>query len=179
MTEESKAAESRALIEMALGDLEREMNATERVLKRVPEDRLDWRPHEKSWTLGELASHVASLLSWAKRAIEEEEYDMAGPGSAGVETPDSADGILDTFYGLKSDVVNALGSTDDATMLEPWTLRHGDQELFTLPRAAVLRTWSLSHMIHHRGQLTVYLRLLDVAVPPTYGPTADEKLGMG
>lgn len=179
MTEGPETAKGRALIEMALGDLEREMNATERVLKRVPEDRLDWKPHEKSWSLGELASHVANLLSWAKMAIEEEEYDMAGSGSTGGEPPDSVDRILDTFYGLKSDVVNALGSTDDATMLEPWTLRHGDQELFTLPKAAVLRTWSLSHMIHHRGQLTVYLRLLDIAVPPTYGPTADENLGLG
>ncbi|MDX1568414.1 MAG: DinB family protein [Longimicrobiales bacterium] len=175
---DATSADSRALIEMALGDLEREMNATERVLKRVPEDELDWRPHERSWTLGELAAHVANLLSWAKRAIEDDEYDMAAPGSVGGKRPESTDEILDTFYGLKADVVKALGDTDDATMSEPWTLRQGDRELFTLPKAAVLRTWSLSHMIHHRGQLTVYLRLLDVAVPPTYGPTADEKLGL-
>lgn len=176
---DAAAKESRALVEMALGDLEREMNATERVLKRVPDDKLDWRPHEKSWTLGELASHVANLLNWAKMAIEGDEYDMAGPGSMGGEPPETADEILDTFYGLKADVVKALGESDDAAMSEAWTLRHGDQELFTLPKAAVLRTWSLSHMIHHRGQLTVYLRLLDVAVPPTYGPTADEDLGLG
>ncbi|MFP3947771.1 MAG: DinB family protein [Longimicrobiales bacterium] len=176
---DAATAESRALIEMALGDLEREMNATERVLKRVPDDRLDWRPHEKSWTLGELASHVANLLNWAKMAIEGDEYDMAGPGFPGGQSPESSEEILETFYGLKSDVVNALGAADDATMSKPWTLRHGDRELFTLPRAAVLRTWSLSHMIHHRGQLTVYLRLLDVAVPPTYGPTADENPGPG
>jgi len=175
MTEAAKA-ESRAMIEMALGDLEREMNATERVLKRIPDDRLDWRPHDKSWTLAELASHVANLLNWAKMAIEGEGYDMAGPGSTSGESPETADEILETFYGLKADVVDALGQTDDATMMKPWTLRHGEQELFTLPKAAVLRTWSLSHMIHHRGQLTVYLRLLEVAVPPTYGPTADEEV---
>lgn len=173
MTDAAKA-EGRAMIEAALGDLEREMNATERVLNRIPDDKLDWRPHEKSWTLGELASHVANLLDWARMAIEEEGYDMAS-GSRN-EPPESAEQILESFYGLKADVVNALGSTDDATMLKPWTLRHGEQEIFTLPKAAVLRTWSVSHMIHHRGQLTVYLRLLDIAVPPTYGPTADEEV---
>lgn len=171
----SEEQQTRSLIEVALGDLEREMNATERVLKRVPSDRLDWKPHEKSWSLGELASHVANLLDWAKRAVEDEEYDMADSGSGGGEPPQETDEILDTFYGLKADVVDALGSTDDDAMMKPWTLRHGERDIFTLPKAAVLRTWSLSHMIHHRGQLTVYLRLLDIPVPPTYGPTADEK----
>jgi len=165
----------RSLIDVALGDLKREMNATERVLKRVPSDRLDWRPHEKSFTLGELAAHVANLLDWAKRAIQDEGYDMADSDSSHREAPRDTDEILDTFYGLKADVVDALGSTDDDAMSEPWTLSHGEREIFTLPKVAVLRTWSLSHMIHHRGQLTVYLRLLDVPVPPTYGPTADEK----
>lgn len=171
MSDEQK---TRSLIEVALGDLEREMNATERVLKRVPTESLNWRPHEKSWTLGELAAHVANLLNWAKMAIEEEGYDMAASGSSG-GPPEDAEEILDSFYGLKADVVDALGSTNDEAMLRPWTLRHGEREIFTLSKAAVLRTWSLSHMIHHRGQLTVYLRLLDIPVPPTYGPTADEK----
>lgn len=170
--------QTRSLVEVALGDLERELNATERVLKRVPSDRLDWKPHERSFSLGELAAHVANLLDWARRAVEDEEYDMADSGSGDREPPRDADEVLDTFYGLKADVVDALGSTSDDAMMEPWTLRHGDRELFTLPKAAVFRTWSLSHMIHHRGQLTVYLRLLDIPVPPTYGPTADEELGL-
>lgn len=166
---------TRSLIDVALGDLERELNATERVLQRVPTESLDWRPHEKSWTLGELAAHVANLLNWAKMAIEEEGYDMAASSSEEREPPRDAEEILETFYGLEANVVDALGDTSDEAMMKPWTLRHGDKELFTLPKASVLRTWSLSHMIHHRGQLTVYLRLLDVPVPPTYGPTADEK----
>lgn len=162
---------------VALGDLSRELDVTRPVLERIPDDRLDWRPHEKSFSVGELGAHVAHVLTWARDAVLEDGFDMAESSGRG-EAPGSAEEILETFDSLRSEAEDALAGADDATLLDPWTLRNGEQEIFTLPKAAVVRTWALSHLIHHRGQLTVYLRLLDIPVPPTYGPTADEDVEM-
>ena len=167
--------ESRPLLRtLALGDLDRELDTTRRVLERLPDDRLEWKPHEKSFSLGELGAHVANLLRWARDAVTQDGYDLASGG--GWEAPDSAAEILETFDGLRAEVEEALAGAADGTLLDPWTLRNGETEYFTMPKAAVIRTWALSHLIHHRGQLTVYLRLLDESVPPTYGPTADERM---
>lgn len=160
----------------ALGDLERELATTRRVLDRVPDAHLDWRPHEKSMTLGGLATHIANLLSWQQAILHAEEYDFATAPPPRRSLP-SRDEVLALFDENAEALKGGLAESDDARLRERWTLRHGEHVIVEAPRAAVLRSTILSHIIHHRGQLTVYLRLLDVPVPPVYGPTADERGG--
>jgi uncharacterized damage-inducible protein DinB len=164
------------LSESLLSELNEESKGTRRTLERVPEDRLDWRPHPRSMTLGELATHLANVASWTPVTVNRESFDMEPPG----ETPPRQDAlesrraILELFEGNLSEARAALSAASDEDLLRPWTLLKGGQTLLTMPRLAVLRTFILNHSIHHRAQLGVYLRLLDVAVPPIYGQSADE-----
>ncbi len=161
------------LLDALLPDVDREMGATRRLLERVPADRLGWRPHEKSMSLGQLAAHLAGIPRWGTLALQTSEYDMAEePAPA---APSSPEAILAIFDGhaqaMRGHLAHAEG---DGPLLARWTLRKDGQEVFSLPRVGALRTLVMNHLIHHRGQLTVYLRLLDVPLPPIYGPTADE-----
>lgn len=162
------------LLDALLPDVDREMGATRRLLERVPADRLDWRPHEKSMSLGQLAAHLAGIPRWGALALQTSEYDMAEEPAVPV-APDSPEAILALFDGhvqaMRGHLAQAGG---DGPLLARWTLRKDGQEVFSLPRVGALRTLVMNHLIHHRGQLTVYLRLLGVPLPPTYGPTADE-----
>ena len=159
-----------------LGELEHEAANTRRALERVPSDRLGWRPHEKSFTLGELASHIARILSWLPTTVRETSFDLASPeGQAPFEVPESTDGILELFDEHLAAARSALGELDDAALGETWTLRSGDDAIFSMPRGAVLRAMIFNHLIHHRGQLTVYLRMVGAKVPALYGPSADEE----
>jgi len=161
-----------AIIETLLQELEQEAQTTRRVLERVPDASLGWKPHEKSMSLGQLALHIATVPG----AVAEM---AAGPG---LDMPPafvqpSAQTSAELLPALEQSLVKAraaLGGIDDRRALEPWTLERGDQVLMTMPRAAVLRTIMLNHWYHHRGQLSVYLRELDVPVPSIYGPSADE-----
>ena len=162
--------------EMVLGDLQHEIDTTRRMLERVPEEHFSWKPHEKSWSLGALALHLANLLYWQTTMLQHDEFDLAaapGPSSP----PESQKELLQRFDTNASVLKGALNETDEAALGRTWTLRRGDDVLFSRPKAAVLRTIGISHMIHHRGQLSVYLRMLDVPVPSSYGPTADEAGG--
>lgn len=161
---------------LAFGDVEQELAQTRRLLERLPPDRLDFRPHEKSWSLGELAAHVANLLFWQTGILEDDEFDLES-GTGGRDAPDTLEGILDDFDRNAARLRDALAATDERALGEPWTLRSGEHVIFTRPRAVVFRNAGVSHMIHHRGQLVVYLRLLDEPVPGLYGPSADEKEG--
>lgn len=165
---------SPALKQVAFGDLEHELTTTRRVLERVPDERLSWKPHEKSWTFGKLALHLANLLFWQISILRHDEFDLASLPASSQAKPASRDQILQTFDRNAVELREALDEAGDAALMEPWTLRRGDQIIFTQPRAAVLRGMGISHLVHHRGQLGVYLRLLDVPVPATYGPSADE-----
>jgi uncharacterized damage-inducible protein DinB len=158
-----------------LAELDRESFATRRLLERVPTDKLEWRPHPKSMTLRDLAWHVATLPSRIARIVASGAYDLANarPTPAAAETTDFA-AELHRSIGEAKEI---LGSLDDKTMLETFTLSRGDVVVFSMPRAAGVRTVMLNHTYHHRGQLTVYLRLLDVPLPATYGSSADEKPG--
>lgn len=162
-----------SLKQAALGDLDAELSFTRRVLERLPAEHLGWRPHEKSWTLGELAHHLANLLTWQSAIVAHDGFDLDRAPAPGAP-PESRQALLDAFDRGAAAFRAALDAMDEAALARPWTLRRGDFELFTLPRATVLRMMGLSHMAHHRGQLTVYLRLLDVPVPALYGPSADE-----
>lgn len=161
-------------LQLAIGDLEQELSQTRRILERVPEEHLDWRPHEKSWTLGELAQHIVNLPFWQTRIVEADEFDLATspPPSAG---PRSREELLERFDRSATALRDAVARLDEQALGARWTLRQGDRVLIALPRAAVLRGMGISHLIHHRGQLTVYLRLLDTPVPGLYGPSADER----
>jgi uncharacterized damage-inducible protein DinB len=146
------------------------------VLERVPEAELGWKPHDKSMTLGQLAAHVARLPWWLTMTMEAAFHDVA-PGSKGatLETASSSGALLDEFDAHVKRGRAVLAKATDAEMLAPWTLKFNGQEIFTMPRTTVVRSFVLNHLIHHRGQLSVYLRLRDIPVPPIYGPTADEQ----
>ena len=164
------------MIDALLPEFDHEMANTRKVLERVPEDRLDWRPHPKSWTLGALATHLATLPSWTVETFNRTELDIMPGGKAPApQAPaQSRQELLDKFDGHVAAARSALSAATDAAMFQPWSLLSNGKAVMTLPRAAVLRSFILSHSIHHRAQLGVYLRLNDIPVPAIYGPSADE-----
>ena len=161
-----------ALIDGLLKELEEEAIATRRVLERVPNNQLAWRPHQKARTLGELALHVATVPGGVAELVA-----SPSPAQAPEFTDPSPRNASDLIPALEESITKAkaaLARLDDAAVLETWRLMQGDRELFAVPRIAMLRSVMLNHWYHHRGQLTVYLRALDVPVPSIYGPSADE-----
>ena len=161
-----------------LPEFDREMATTRMMLERVPEARAQWTPHVNSWTLGKLASHIGNLPKLGLITMESDELDVSPTtGSSDASTPpfDSTASLLRTFDDNVRRARAAIESASDSDMMEPWTLRKAGKTIWTLPRAAVLRSFILSHMIHHRGQLSVYLRLNDVPVPAVYGPSVDSR----
>ena len=166
-----------SISKMILPEFENEMANTRKTLERVPDDKLDWKPHEKSMTLGGLATHLSHIPSWTKNTFEADELDLAPPAGSGpprMEQVKSAAAALEAFDENVASARTALENAADETWQGQWTLRLGDKKIFTLPRTAVMRGFVMNHMIHHRAQLGVYLRLLDVPVPSIYGPSADE-----
>ncbi len=161
------------LADALLPEFDREMSTSRRVLERVPEDHLTWKPHPKSMSLGELSTHVANLPKWASLITVQSEFDVSGSDSPRAVT--SRAELLQRFDSAIAEARASLVGRTNAELLGPWTLKHAGHEVFTMPKAAALRGFFLNHLIHHRGQLTVYLRLRDVPVPPIYGPTADER----
>jgi uncharacterized damage-inducible protein DinB len=161
--------------ESLLPDFDQEMAATRKVLERVPDASLSWRPHEKSFSLAGLATHIASIPHWGEAILERDAYDLAGTGSPKPEQPTLAD-VLRVFDSHVAAVRRRLIECSDGELNAPWELRNGAQMLMVMPRLTAFRRFLLHHIIHHRGQLTVYLRLQNVALPPVYGPTADERM---
>ena len=160
------------MIDGLLAELEQEAETTRRVLERIPQAHLSWRPHPKSMSLGQLALHVAtvpgSIAELAALDTIPEPPSFVQPEAA------SAAELVPTLQESVARARSALGGFDDARMGETWRLQSGGQEILAMPRAAVVRTIMLNHWYHHRGQLLVYLRLLNQSVPSVYGPTADE-----
>jgi len=164
---------SLGLLDQCLSEFDREIGVTRRVLARVPGDRLSWGPHPRSMTLGRLATHIASLPGWLPQILNETTFDLASlPAMALVD--ETLVAILARFDTGVADARRALRESTDARLADTWTLLKDGEVILTLPRIVALRTEGLYHLTHHRGQLTVYLRLLDIPVPPIYGPTADE-----
>jgi uncharacterized damage-inducible protein DinB len=159
-----------------LTEFEHEGKTTRRVLERVPDGKFDWAPHARSMTLGKLAGHVAGIPGMGVIVLSETERDIAAPGAAASRPAPPADAAQvvqrwdENFAKLRA----LLGETRDEAMQEVFVLRAGENVIFRLPRANAVRALVLSHLIHHRGQLSVYLRMLDVPVPSIYGPSADE-----
>jgi uncharacterized damage-inducible protein DinB len=166
-----------SLAQTLLPEFDNEMKTTRRLLERVPEEKMGWQPHEKSMTLGRLASHLAELASLGATVLTTEFRDIAPAcGSPGKRLDSrSRQEVLDVFDANVTKSRAALAEAEDAAFAQTWTLRAGDHVIFSLPRAGAIRTMLLSHVIHHRGQLSVYLRLTDTPVPSIYGPSADEQ----
>ena len=162
-----------AAVRMALVDLDTEIATSRRILELVPEEHLTWRPHEKSMTLGGLAQHIANLLYWAAGIASLPDYDVAG--MTRLPQPQSRAEILELFERQLEGLKAAVAELDEAKLNEMWTLRYGEQVIFSMPRVAALRVSGINHFVHHRGQLTVYFRLLGAKVPGLYGPSADEQ----
>jgi uncharacterized damage-inducible protein DinB len=160
------------IVEGLLPEFDREMSVARTVLTRVPDDQLGWKPHVKSFSLGELATHVANLPAWGTMTIAQSELDLTGSPRT-VALPSRA-AILAAFDANVTAVRTALVDKTDAELLAPWTLKRNGKPVFSMPKMAVFRAWTLNHVIHHRAQLCVYLRLLDQPVPSVYGPSADE-----
>jgi len=158
-----------------LPEFDQEMTSTRKVLERVPEDRLSWRPHPKSWTLAELATHVAGIGAWTAPTLQLSELDLASPSAPPKPKPvASRTELLALFDGMLPAARAALAAADAPTFSMPWSLRAGEQVFFTMTRGTVLRTFVMNHLVHHRGQLEVYLRMNDVPLPAIYGPSGDE-----
>jgi len=164
-----------SIAESFLWEFDNEMNITRSVLERVPEQDAAWQPHPKSSTLGFLAAHIANLPRWASGTVEHDQVDVSLPSSEGFRQPpfDSTSALLERFDRNVEAARKAVSGADDAHLAGPWTLRVGDKILFSMPRSSVLRSFVVSHIVHHRGQLSVYLRLRDVPLPRIYGPSAD------
>ena len=159
-----------------LPEFDMEMDNTRRTLDRIADDKFSWQPHAKSGTLGWLAAHIATIPHWAKVTMEQESLDLAAPGHSNSSPPPTdRKGVLELFEKSRAEARAAMAGGDDAAYAKPWALFVGEQELFREPRASVLRRMVFNHIIHHRGQLTVYLRLLNIPVPGLYGPSADEQ----
>ena len=161
-----------------LSEFDMEMDNTRRTLERVPDEKFSWKPHEKSGTLAWIATHIATIPHWAKMTMEQDSLDLApaGGGPAFVPPkPANRKELLEVFDKNRTQARDALAAANDAAYAKSWALLMGERELFREPRSAVLRRMVFNHIIHHRGQLTVYLRLLNVPVPALYGPSADEQ----
>jgi uncharacterized damage-inducible protein DinB len=163
-----------AIKEALLPEFDHEMGTTRRLLERLPESELSWKPHAKSMSLGGLATHLTQIPQWVGTIVNESYFDLATPGVGPAPELKTRSDILSTFDKHVAQARAQMAGKSDPELMMPWSLKQGDKELFTLPRIAALRSFLLNHSIHHRGQLSVYLRLKDVPVPSIYGPSADE-----
>jgi uncharacterized damage-inducible protein DinB len=156
-----------------LAEFDHEVAVTRRVLRSVPDDRLSWKPHERSRSIGQLAAHMIEIAGWTPHILDVPLFDLELAPMPAPE-PVSMTSLLARF---DEDVVRARGLLDrtDGELAVVWSLVRGGTELFSMPRSAAFRTFVVAHLVHHRGQLSVYLRLNDIAVPPIYGPTADSE----
>ena len=162
-----------ALVDMLLPEFDHEMATTRRLLERVPDDRLSWTPHAKSFTLGQLAQHVATIPMWGTMTLTSNELDLAG----GFTNPpaESRAALVKLFDENAGKARSELTGKTDAELMAPWTLKRGADTIFSMPKASVWRSFVMNHLVHHRAQLSVYLRMQDVPLPAMYGPTADEQ----
>lgn len=159
-----------------LPEYDHEMANTRKTLERIADDKFDWKPHAKSFSLGALATHLSNIPSWAVLALEKDSFDMAPPGAPlpRTEQAKSRREVLETFDKNVAAARAAIAAASDTTFLQNWSLLSGGKRVLTLPKVAVVRSFVMNHTIHHRAQLGVYLRLNDIPVPAVYGPSADE-----
>lgn len=165
-----------SLSQSLLPEFDHEMASTRKVLERIPNDKLNWKAHEKSNTIGWVGAHLANIPYWAVMALTKSELDIAPVGGEPFRTPpcNSVKEILDNFDKNVAAARAAIVAAPDAEFFKPWSLLQGGKTLFTMPKVAVLRSFVMNHIIHHRAHLCVYLRLNNIPVPGLYGPSADD-----
>jgi uncharacterized damage-inducible protein DinB len=161
--------------QMLAAEMQQESISIRKMIERLPADKLAWKPHEKSMPLGRLAGHIAEMLMWTGSTIANDELDFAKVDYTPKTYADSSEIAADFDKNL-AESLEALNSAADEKFAENWSLRNGEEVYFTMPKAMVMRGFVMSHIIHHRGQLSVYMRLLDIPVPSIYGPSADEPM---
>ena len=162
------------LADALVPEFDHEMTTTRKLLERVPEDKFGWKPHAKSMTLGGLATHVANIVWWGEVTLDKPEFNAEGQQ---VATPAASRGeLLETFDKNVKTTRASLAAKSDAELMAPWSLKNGKQTFFTMPKAVVWRSFVMNHLVHHRAQLSVYLRMNDVPRPAMYGPSADENV---
>jgi uncharacterized damage-inducible protein DinB len=165
-----------SIAQSLIPELDQEMAGTRKTLERIPEDKFDWRPHPKSFTMIQLATHIANMVGWGTTTLKEDSFDYAPPGAEPYqEKPaESRAALLATFDKGLAEFREALAVASDEAMMKDWSLLGGGKVVFSMPRIACLRGMIFNHLVHHRAQLGVYLRMNDVPVPALYGPSADE-----
>jgi uncharacterized damage-inducible protein DinB len=168
------------LSNLFLVDFDAETATTRKVLERVPDGQPDWRPHPRSMTLGRLATHLSEMPGWVTNTFLKDELDIAPGGKPPVAWPvlPSTDAMLEQLDRNVAEARAALAAATDEDFLKPWSLKWGGNTIWTKTKHEVFRIWAMHHLVHHRAQLGVYLRLLDVPIPGSYGPSADERPGM-
>ncbi len=164
------------LAELLLPEFDQEMASTRKVLERIPEDKLEWKAHPKSNTIGWVGAHLAEIPGWVEGTLTQDTWDINPPGGEPYQTPKMASRqqMLDIFDAGVSAARKAIAATSDEGFMKEWSLLSAGQPIITMPRYGVIRNFVINHTIHHRGHLCVYLRLNDVPVPGMYGPSADE-----
>ena len=165
-----------AISQSLLPEFDQEMANTRKTLERVPDDKFGWKPHEKSWAMGGLTTHLANLPSWAVLTINADSFDLAPPGAEPFKNPEtkSRQEALEMFDKNVANARAAIAGASDEELFKTWSLLSGGHTILALPKIACLRSFVMNHIIHHRAQLGVYLRLNDIPVPSIYGPSADE-----
>ena len=156
-----------------IAEMEQEAKVSREVLSRIPAEKFDWKPHEKSMTFGRLATHVAEMFGWTPSTMTQPELDFSKFDYKPFEPP-TTDDLLDFFDKNVAEAIETLRNATDEQFMETWTMRNGETIYFTMPKVVVMRSFVMNHIVHHRGQLSVYLRLNDISVPSIYGPSADE-----
>jgi len=156
-----------------IAELQQEATATRKCLERIPAETFDWKPHEKSMSMSRLATHVAEMIGWVKETVEKPELDFATYDYKPF-APETTAELVEYFDEQFAAAAESLKNTSDETMMENWKLRNGEEIYVDQPRVQVMRGFIFNHIVHHRGQLSVYLRLRDIPVPAIYGPSADE-----
>lgn len=156
-----------------IAEMEHEAATTRKCLERIPAEKFDWKPHEKSMSFGKLASHVAEMFGWTPATLQQPELDFAKFDYKPFE-PATTEDLVEFLDKNVAEAIDVLRNTPDEVFMEDWTMRNGDTIYFTLPKVATMRSFVMNHIVHHRGQLSVYMRLNEIAVPSIYGPSADE-----
>lgn len=166
-----------SISETLLPEFDQEMANTRGTLERVPAAKFSWKTHPKSFDMGSLAAHIANMAEWATLTLQQDSFDYAPVGAEPYQTPkyDTTEALVAAFDKSVRQARSALAASADNQMLAPWSLMAGRKTVMTMPRVAVVRTFVMNHIIHHRAQLTVYLRMNEVPVPGLYGPSADEQ----
>lgn len=167
------AASSNNIAAALISEMQHEAGVTRQCLERIPAEKFSWKPHEKSMEFGRLASHIAEMFGWTGPTLQHAELDFAKMDYKPFEPAANGD-LLEFFDKHVAEAIDVLRNTSDEQFMENWTMRNGETVYFTMSKIAVMRSFVMNHIVHHRGQLSVYLRLNDIAVPSIYGPSADE-----